>query len=282
MESVTVKTDLNIGELLNQYALEKEQKKNNLFRYKISSYIKYEFGCFADEVKKALEKSLVYSYIKQWDRFSSSDKLLSLDIGCATGRYPSWLASLGFFAYGYDIEDAAIKICRERTSSLANVRFEKRNILIDEVEREKFDLVTCMMGTFNHIPLDKRQMFLKKIYDTLTPRGLLLFSSWNPECPYLDYLQFYSRKEREHLNQNLTRSDEIAALLEVCNLRLGAIEHFCFLPNECYHSWEGELNMENFMEIDRDLKGKLSSTSSQMYLVLAKKENNRGIYGYNR
>ncbi|MGZ4162666.1 MAG: class I SAM-dependent methyltransferase [Tumebacillaceae bacterium] len=240
--------------------------------YRIVTYIKYDFACPADHAKKIMEKDLVTTYIEQHFDLAAAHTLRTLDIGCATGRYPTWFASLGMEAHGYDIEEGAMQICRERGAKFTNVHFEKRNVLEDEVEPNKFDLITCMMGTFNHIPEAQRVLFFERLHYMLKPGGVALFSSWNPDSPYTNFLQFYKREERELLKKNSISSQEIPPLLGQVGLRTDSIQHFAFHPDTCYEAWSAEMKEEAMIELDQNMRTLLEGHNSQMYLVAAVKD----------
>lgn len=250
------------------YSMEDQREVN----YQYETYFKYEYGSFSDEVKKVLEKNIVENKVNNLIKENNKERLFSLDVGCATGRYPLWFLSKGFNAYGYDIEESSIQICNYRKGNMENIFFENRNILKDKIESNKFHVVTCMMGTFNHIPSNMQKLFLDKIYETLLPGGLLIFSSWNPECSYTEFLQFYNRREKEHLNKNSLLSGKVKDILSNSNLLLNSIDHFAYLPNNCYDQWSGDVSKDQFLEIDNSIKKVLSISNSQMYLVTAVKE----------
>ncbi|GGE63709.1 class I SAM-dependent methyltransferase [Priestia taiwanensis] len=244
---------------------------DQLLGYKLINYLKYEYGSFSDERKKLLEISLVREIVNNTIR-NDGQQLTSLDIGCATGRYPLWLSSLGFQSYGYDIEDAALDICREQSKNVANVYFEKRNIITDEVDAEKFNLVTCMMGTFNHIVDEKRILFLEQIKKTLVQDGLFLFSSWNPECLHTNFLQFYTRSEKEFLMNNSISADKMVTLLESLEFEVVSTTHFGFLTDECYNNWGNNISEESMIYLDNELRGLLTNNNAQMYFVAVRKK----------
>ncbi len=238
--------------------------------YGVVNYIKYEYPSRSDHAKKILEKSAVENYLFN-ARFPSEGKPVSLDIGCATCRYPLWLSANGFYAVGYDIDDAAIHICKMRSEGDENVCIEKKNILEHDPEYNRFSLVTCMMGTFNHIPLVDQHRFIHWIYESLKSNGMFIFSSWNKECPYTSHLHFYNREEREYIQRNTKMTKGVEDMLKDSGFIVEKAKPIAFLPDECYEAWLGEINELDVLKIDQHLLDLLSGKNSQMYVFCAVK-----------
>lgn len=233
--------------------------------YGIINYIKYEYPNRADHAKKILEKDIVESYLRE-NSLPFDGKPISLDIGCATCRYPIWLSENGFFAVGYDIDDDAIRICQMRSEGNKNVKIEKKNILDHEPEHGRYSLITCMMGTFNHIPIADQGRFCRWIFDSLRAGGVFIFSSWNKECPYTSYLHFYNREEREYIQKNTRTPSNTESILRDTGFIISQSEPIAFFPDECYEAWLGELTEPQVIEKDQGFRNILSGTNSQMYV----------------
>lgn len=242
----------------------------NALDYGVVNYIKYEYPNRSDHAKKILEKNVVEGYLLN-AHMPSDGKPVSLDIGCATCRYPLWLSANGFYAVGYDIDDAAIRICEMRSEGNDNVHIENKNILDHEPEYERFSLITCMMGTFNHIPMADQGHFIRWIYDSLKSNGVFIFSSWNKKCPYTTHLHFYNREEREYIQQNTKTSSSIETLLKDNGFIIEKSVPIGFLPDECYEAWLGEIEESDVINIDQHLLDLLNGTNSQMYVFCAVK-----------
>jgi hypothetical protein len=231
-------------------------------------YIKYEHPNRADHVKKILEQNITSGFLKTLTN-SRDEKPKSLDIGCATCRYPLLLSQNGFLARGYDINDEAIRICESIAKDYQDVEVFKRNILTMESEPDEYTVITSMMGTFNLIPVNEHGRFFKWIYESLQVGGMFIFTMWNSECPYTSYLHFYNREEVEGLRSNARPFMNTLDLLKDTGFLLRDSEFFCFLPDICYESWMGQLKEEEIIGIDQDLSKKLDHRNSQMSIICA-------------
>lgn len=236
-------------------------------KYSLIDYVKYEYPNKADSVKKLLELSKVKQIIDRVNSKEQDDKK-SLDLGCATCRYPLLFAKEGFFAVGYDINDTAIAISRLRAKNNNRILIEKNNILTSPPEENTYNVITCMMGTFDHI---KDQLsFINWIFKSLKPSGTLIISFWNPKCPYTNYLNFYTREERELIQNNTRDASKNKLLLEKSGFLVYQLDYFCYLPDSCFEAWM-DLKDEKIIEIDYYLSQNLNCSNSQMYLIVATK-----------
>ena len=244
--------------------------KGSDLNYGVINYIKYEYPNYADHAKKILEKNTVDSIIRKLDLVQRSTPW-SLDIGCATCRYPLWLSSLGFNAVGYDIDDDAIKICKARAEGNERVTIQKKNILDHPAEADRYSLVTCMMGTFNHVPRSQQSHFVRWVYDSLKVGGAFVFSSWNNDCPYNTHLHFYNRHEREHIRANTQTISETKDVLLEAGFGVDLSCPISYLPDECYDAWLGEVSERKLISIDENFRKTLDYKNAQMHVFGAVK-----------
>jgi len=241
--------------------------ENSSLDYSLIDYIKYEYPTRADSIKKLLEVHKVEEIINKI-KLENEDEKISLDIGCATCRYPLLFAEKGFKAVGYDINDNAVAISQLRAKNNPKILIKKNNILEIPPEVNNYDIITCMMGTFDHI---KDQLsFLTWIFRSLKQKGTLLISFWNPQCPYTNYLNFYTRYERELIQKKSCNSVMNKCLLEKTGFVVYQLDYFCYLPDSCYEAWI-DLNDKDLIEIDLSLSKKLDNSNSQMYMIAATK-----------
>lgn len=257
---------IKIQSKINSNNCEKIDSEPSL-KYSLIDYLKYEYPNRADSAKKLLELNQVKNIVNKLNLKDKSYKK-SLDIGCATCRYPLLFADLGFCATGYDINSTAIAISQLRAKDNPNINIKQKNILTSKPEENTYNIITCMMGTVDHITdqLD----FISWIFKSLKPNGTLIISFWNPKCTYTNYLNFYTRDERELIKNNNRDSSINKCLLEKSGFLVYQLSYFCFLPDACFEAWI-DLNEADIIEIDSCLSKKLNNSNSQMYLIAATK-----------
>jgi len=73
----------------------------------------------------------------------------------------------------------------------------------------KFELITCMMGTFEHISRKMQEELVIKLYNRLTAGGVCLISVWDTECPHLAYLTMYDENQKQLIRQNSSTQSEM-------------------------------------------------------------------------
>jgi tetratricopeptide (TPR) repeat protein len=211
--------------------------------YSLGLFLKYDFGLPEDEIKKFLETVNAIPII---DRIFSECMISnrpnpnSLDIGSATGRYPTLLGKKGFISYGIDKLDVAVKYANDKKISATDCPFY---VLGDARELDKhaqlplkaFDLVTCMMGTFEHIPRDDHHDLLKQIYNAMGPNRWCFISIWDVECPHLAYLSMYDEVQRITFNTNARTQSEMRQLMLGAGFQDVKIIPFAMLPQSVFY-----------------------------------------------
>lgn len=109
----------------------------------------------------------------------------TIDLGCGTGNYAIYLASVGFDVTGIDISPTAIKIAQEN----AKKKGIKCNFLVADVlgnlneVKEKFDFAYDW-ELLHHIFPEQRRIYIENVYKILNPGGKYLsvcFSEKDPE-----------------------------------------------------------------------------------------------------
>lgn len=109
----------------------------------------------------------------------------TIDLGCGTGNYAIYLASVGFDVTGIDISPTAIKIAKEN----AKKKGIKCNFLVADVlgnlneVKEKFDFAYDW-ELLHHIFPEQRRIYVENVQRILNPGGKYLsvcFSEKDPE-----------------------------------------------------------------------------------------------------
>lgn len=123
-----------------------------------------------------------YNTLKILATCLSEKKGNALDIGCGTGTLSFYLASKGYIVSGIDISKKAIEACKKNAKQLGfekETRFEKMEFP-SYTPKGKFNLVICS-EIIEHIKDDEKA--LRKIYNLLTPKGILLLSTPSENAP---------------------------------------------------------------------------------------------------
>jgi len=235
--------------------------------YDSRKLLQYEWSDRADHAKKILEKHCIDVLVREFVPRGEPEPLRSLDIGSATGRYPLWFNQNGFHAVGYDISPEAVAMSRLTARGRTNIEFHVRNVLEIEPEPERFAVVTCMMGTLNHIAPDQQGRLFSWVRASLRPGGVFLFSSWNRECPYTSYLRFYTREDQEFIARNTLTADQIVQLAVQSGFEPVGVSPLCFLTDECYDAWMGKLSESDVYALDGYLSRLLQPSDAQMFVT---------------
>lgn len=109
----------------------------------------------------------------------------TIDLGCGTGNYSIYLASLGFEVTGVDNSSTAIKIAQQNAKKKGvKCDFFVANVLGNLNEaKSSFDFAYDW-GLLHHIFPEQRRIYVKNVYQILTPKGKFLsvcFSEKDPE-----------------------------------------------------------------------------------------------------
>ena len=264
--------DLFRGQLPPKETIQKE--KVSIF-YSIIDYLKYEYSCVSDFSKKILEIEIVENYINSTITkiFSDFSKCKTLDIGCATCRYPKYFYKKGFEAHGYDVNETIIELFQEIVGDQISIRC--KNILSEKPEFNTYDIITCMMGTFNHIEDDRRDKFANWVSSSLTENGVFICSLWNPQHYRKNFLSVYNKEERQYIKNNLLYQAELERLFEKFNLILDKVEFFCLLDDNLLESWFNYSDRNKIINVDNFLKTNINpKLNSQMGVYFFKKLSN--------
>ena len=109
----------------------------------------------------------------------------TIDLGCGTGNYAIYLASMGFDVTGIDMSQTAIEIARKNAEKKGvKCNFYTADLLGDlhEIE-ETFDFAYDW-ELLHHIFPENRENYVENVYRILSPMGKYLsvcFSEKNPQ-----------------------------------------------------------------------------------------------------
>jgi len=99
----------------------------------------------------------------------------TIDLGCGTGNYAIYLASVGFDVTGIDISSTAIKIAKENAKKKrVKCNFLVANVLsnLDEV-KERFEFAYDW-ELLHHMFPEQRRIYVENVHRILNPKGKYL------------------------------------------------------------------------------------------------------------
>jgi ubiquinone/menaquinone biosynthesis C-methylase UbiE len=234
--------------------------------YDTKAYIKYDDLLPEDDVKKKLEAINLVALTRKVSNPSSS-----LDIGTATGRYPGLFMNLGYEAFGIDSEETAIEYSKSKFPGSQCPHFSVGDVRSIPFPIDRFDVVTCMMGTFFHIAKDEHTAALSEMVRVCSPRGLVAISTWDLECPHLTFLSMYSVKEKELIARNSRTGTELVKLLEQVGLENNGIVRLGMIPDTISYDLGIENldidGVERLLEIDIAARTTVPSKHGQMFIA---------------
>lgn len=232
-------------------------------------FLKYDYALPEDETKKFLETvNLLY--------LTGNFKPKStLDIGSATGRYPTLMTWFGAKAHGIDIERRAVAYAKQLNKSRRWPKYQVADARKLPFKKPMFDLVTCMMGTFAHIPSADQQSVIKQIFCALQPNGCVAISTWDMECGHLAYLSIYNENQKDIIRKNSPSTKSMREMLEKVGFKDVEIRPFCMLPQIIVY----DLGLANLRsgdirlaaQADLAVRSLYSNKHGEMFLAFAKK-----------
>ncbi|MCQ8835061.1 class I SAM-dependent methyltransferase [Streptomyces malaysiensis] len=196
----------------------------------------------------------------------------SLDVGSGTLRYPQVLNRFGVRSYGIDLSDAGIRACVDQRWA---GRFAVADGTAMPFRDGSFDLVTCMMGTVNHLSAAQRERFLAESFRTLRPGGLLVVSAWDPACRFQTFMSFYSPAEMAQLRTRLTEREPLRAECAAAGFGDVRTTPFCTFPDWLVTgagaAGTNADRLARLVDLDRDRTAHDPTVSGQMFLLSARR-----------
>ncbi|WP_255991097.1 methyltransferase domain-containing protein [Chitinolyticbacter albus] len=269
--AVTAEDRRRILDVIAEHALENPTRQGDPgLDYNEAVYMRYDASVPEDEAKKSLELIHVLDCIKRYGPFKRS-----LDIGAATGRYPSLLTSLGIEAFGVDIEPEAVAFARKKFGAASYPDFRVGDARALPFDDNSFNLITCMMGTAAHIPTGDMEKVFGEIHRCLSPGGAFIMSTWDVECPYLTYLSIYSHAQKEAMRRNSPTRDEVQAIATRQGLVVEELRPIGLMPEAISYELDlqqfGPNRIRHLVDVDLAFRALFPTMHGQMYLLLVRK-----------
>jgi len=102
----------------------------------------------------------------------------ALDVGCGTGIFSRLLATRCEHVTGIDLSGEMIRLARERSAGIPNLRYEQADVLDYLQPSHTFEVITSI-ATLHHLPLET---ILPRLREALQPGGvLLILDLYTPE-----------------------------------------------------------------------------------------------------
>ena len=96
----------------------------------------------------------------------------TIDLGCGTGNYSIYLASIGFDVTGIDISPTAIKIAKENAKNKeVKCKFFVTNALCNVNELKGTFHFAFEWELLHHIFPEQRKIYIKNVYELLIPEA---------------------------------------------------------------------------------------------------------------
>jgi len=138
-----------------------------------------------------------------------------------------------------------------------------------------FNVITCMMGTFNHFELNSHLSVALRMYEALAVNGLCAISMWNPDCEHLDFLTMYSDSDKQSLRNNLVKTSEASKLLSEAGFIDVRVVPYCLLPGEVLVDLAGDFRDAAEMRlpalVDLAYLSQYGYAEGELYLLLGRK-----------
>lgn len=234
--------------------------------YDTSAYVRYDFLLPEDDVKKKLEAVNLVGLLKDVEHARST-----LDIGTATGRYPGILQELGYRAHGIDISAEAIAYARSKFPPDNCPDLRVGDVRALPYPDAQFDFVSCMMGTFCHVPLEDQPRALAEMARVCRPGGRIAISTWDLECPHQTFLSMYSVNEEELILRNARSIAEMAVLFKDCGLRQVGAVRLALVPDTISYDLGIEAldqaGLRRLLEIDMAARAATPDKHGQMFIA---------------
>ncbi|HEX4417351.1 MAG TPA: methyltransferase domain-containing protein [Kofleriaceae bacterium] len=273
--AVTAEERRRILNVIAEHALEKDAAgQESQLDYDVAAYMRYDRSVPEDEAKKSLELVHALDTIRRYGPFRTS-----LDIGSATGRYPTILANMGIAAHGLDLEPEAVAYARRKRGDASNPEFRVGDARSLPFDAASFDLITCMMGTAAHFPIDDLGTVLGQIHRCLRPGGISIISTWDIECAHQTFLSIYSHAQMEEMRRNSPTRSAMQALYRDQGFEVADIKPIGLMPESITYELDlqrlGPNQLAHLVDLELASRAISPGLHGQMYMVIARKQGDR-------
>lgn len=205
---------LSLDEFIKAFKRELSKADRNI-RYGENWLYEYENDENSDDAK-----------IKQKEASSLIEMLVGtkykqhLDIGESYGRYPKLLVDKGIVAKSVGVDKRECCIQRAKANTEYGYDSKIKHIEMDILEfewndREKFDVITCMMGTACEFFGESLSALIEKMYSLAKPGAFVFVSVYNAAAiNQKKFIHIYDECEKERLALKMLKANAITELFE--------------------------------------------------------------------
>lgn len=118
---------------------------------------------------------------------ANGENCTALDIGCGRGEWLELLAEQGLKAKGIDLDHGMLQACFERG---LDVEHNDGIARLTELESDSIDLISAF-HLVEHLSFQQLKTLIEQAYRVLTPSGLLILETPNPENLVVASSSFY-------------------------------------------------------------------------------------------
>ena len=166
-----------------------------------------------------------------------------LDIGCGTGIYTNIISNYFEKSIGIDPCNDMIYLTKKKE----NLIF--KNIYLENLQEKNFDLITSFTQVFNHISIDKINLFIENVSSKLNKNGIFYFDFFN----YIYFCNFKPKNETRILDNECKYT--ISPILEKINKNLLKLKiNNKIITKTEEHKYELNINKINFDLINKICK----------------------------
>jgi SAM-dependent methyltransferase len=117
----------------------------------------------------------------------SNSSATALDLGCGRGEWLELMGEQGFVAKGIDIDDGLLLDCRELGLDVLKAEAIEH---LQSTPTESVDVITAF-HVVEHIQFDELRKLVEESFRVLTPAGILILETPNPENITVGSSSFY-------------------------------------------------------------------------------------------
>lgn len=126
-------------------------------------------------------------YIKLLKEVSSDEQIRAIDLGCGRGEWLELLAQLNVAAHGVDLDEGMLKACDQLGLIVAT---GEAVAALKALPDNSYSLITAF-HLVEHMPFSDLQTLVSESLRVLTPGGLLILETPNPENIAVGTTNFY-------------------------------------------------------------------------------------------